>query len=938
MIGLKRLKHKARLPILLFFLFIASHWSVFAQSNEDCLMCHDDPGLSVEKNGKKISLYVTAKSLGGSVHKSLKCTACHEDAAVAEFPHPEGLKPVTCSKCHTEPDKQFEAGVHGQAKRLKSLYAPDCKECHGDHEILSRTDPKSRTYKMNVPVLCGKCHREGAPVARIYNISEHNILENYSSDVHGIGLFKKGLIVSATCNDCHGNHLILPHTSPNSTISVNNIAKTCMTCHTKIEEVHTKIIKGALWEEKPGAIPPCTSCHIPHRVSTQNIVANISDRECIKCHENTTAHMQVGDSTVSLRVDKNDLANSVHKNIACVKCHSDVSSNRPRPCETAGKIDCSACHAEVSALYAGSGHGQAYDKKDKNAPYCTTCHGSHKVKSRYDDTSPSYRANIPKLCGSCHMTNGKANEGTDLHQKNTLADYSSSIHGKGLIEKGLTVSAVCTDCHSTHNILKETNELSTIYTKNVPATCATCHKGIYDEYIKSDHAITKVGKDKRYPTCVDCHNSHVISSTGGDKFMDQVTVQCGTCHEETAKTYMQTYHGKAHTLGYSKAAKCSDCHGSHSILAVNNPKSSVGSLNIIATCQKCHPDANKRFTGYLTHATHHNKEKYGVLFYTFWAMTSLLIGVFLFFGVHLILWFPRSLKSLREKKKKEKEKLQDTLADKYYVKRFSRSQRMTHLFVIISFLMLALTGMILKFSNMAWAAFLADLLGGPQVAGKIHRVGAFITFCYFGFHLFSLISTKIKKRIPIGRFVFGKNSLMFNMQDIRDFGATMKWFVGRGPKPAYGRWTYWEKFDYMAVFWGVAVIGFSGLVLWFPETFTKILPGWLINVAQIIHSDEALLAVGFIFTYHFFNTHLRPDAFPMDTVIFTGLVPFEDFKHDRPREYEELKASGRLKKVMVKKETKSWYYNIIRGFGFVFLSFGLILVCFIIYSMLFGYK
>jgi cytochrome b subunit of formate dehydrogenase len=179
---------------------------------------------------------------------------------------------------------------------------------------------------------------------------------------------------------------------------------------------------------------------------------------------------------------------------------------------------------------------------------------------------------------------------------------------------------------------------------------------------------------------------------------------------------------------------------------------------------------------------------------------------------------------------------------------------------------------------------------------------------------------------------------MFNAQDLRDFGATIKWFIGRGPKPNYGRWTYWEKFDYMAVFWGVAVIGFSGLILWFPETFTKFLPGWLINVAQIIHSDEALLAVGFIFTIHFFNTHLRPDAFPMDTVIFTGLVPFEDFKHDRPREYDELKESGRLKKVMVKKEGKSWYYNIIRGFGFLFVAFGLTLVAFIIYSMLFGYK
>ena len=179
---------------------------------------------------------------------------------------------------------------------------------------------------------------------------------------------------------------------------------------------------------------------------------------------------------------------------------------------------------------------------------------------------------------------------------------------------------------------------------------------------------------------------------------------------------------------------------------------------------------------------------------------------------------------------------------------------------------------------------------------------------------------------------------MPNGQDIKDFVATIKWFVGKGPKPEYGRWTYWEKFDYLAVFWGVAVIGFSGLVLWFPEYFTKVFPGWLINVAHIIHSDEALLAVGFIFTIHFFNTHLRPEAFPMDTVIFTGVVPFEHFKEDRPREYKHLKETGRLKKVLTKREGKQPYENWIKFFGFCFVAFGLIMVGLIVYSMLFGYK
>jgi cytochrome b subunit of formate dehydrogenase len=313
-------------------------------------------------------------------------------------------------------------------------------------------------------------------------------------------------------------------------------------------------------------------------------------------------------------------------------------------------------------------------------------------------------------------------------------------------------------------------------------------------------------------------------------------------------------------------------------------------------------------------------------------MTFLLIGVFGFFGLHLLLWFPRSLMGLKHKRRER-----DSLTDKYFIRRFEPNQRLTHIFVIISFEMLAFTGMILKFSNMEWAGYLARLIGGVHVAGVIHRIGAVITFGYFFFHLFMLIRTKIRKKIPAGRFVFGKSSLMFNKQDVKDFVATIKWFVGRGPRPEYGRWTYWEKFDYMAVFWGVAVIGFSGLILWFPELFTRIFPGWLINVAQIIHSDEALLAVGFIFTIHFFNTHLRPDAFPMDTVIFTGLVPMADYKLERPREYEELKASGRLRKVLVKRETIPAWEKVVKVFGYFFLVFGLTLVGLIIYSVLTGY-
>jgi len=478
--------------------------------------------------------------------------------------------------------------------------------------------------------------------------------------------------------------------------------------------------------------------------------------------------------------------------------------------------------------------------------------------------------------------------------------------------------------------LKEDDERSSVNPKNVPLTCAKCHKGIYDEYKSSDHAIHLDNGDKKFPTCVVCHTAHGVIDIKKDEFMTEITLQCGKCHEKLADSYMETYHGKAYSLGYNKAARCSDCHGAHNILNISNPDSKVGKKNLLNTCQQCHPDANNRFTGFLTHATHNNRDEYPALFYAFWGMTFLLVGVFLFFGIHTILWIPRSLKERRRRK------LLEHKESGLYIRRFTKSQRITHIFVILSFMLLALTGMMLKFANMPWAKTLSSLLGGVENAGSLHRFAAIITFGYFAFHVASLIRTKMKRKIKFSEFIFSGSSLMFNKQDLRDFGATIKWFIGKGPKPAYGRWTYWEKFDYMAVFWGVAVIGLTGLMLWFPEIATMFLPGWFINIAQIIHSDEALLAAGFIFTIHFFNTHFRPEAFPMDTVIFTGHVPAEEYKEDRPKEYEELEKSGRLKEVTVELKTSALRMRVIKIFGFFFLSMGIILTILILYSLLFG--
>src|SRR5512146_2133782 len=228
-----------------------------------------------------------------------------------------------------------------------------------------------------------------------------------------------------------------------------------------------------------------------------------------------------------------------------------------------------------------------------------------------------------------------------------------------------------------------------------------------------------------------------------------------------------------------------------------------------------------------------------------------------------------------------------------YLWRFSPLNRTLHALVIASFLGLALTGLPLKFAYAPWARVLARMVGGLEAAGYIHRVCALITFGYFFTHVAYLISRIITS--PNRKsFFWGPTSMVPQGKDVRDVFQMFKWFFGLAPRPRFDRYSYMEKFDYWGVFWGVAIIGSSGLLLWFPAFFAKLLPGWVFNVATIIHSDEALLATAFIFTIHFFNVHLRPEKFPIDTVIFTGRATTEYMEEEHPLEMERARREGTL--------------------------------------------
>ena len=677
-----------------------------------------------------------------------------------------------------------------------------------------------------------------------------------------------------------------------------------------------------------------------------------SNEDCLDCHTDPTTVRKVNGQEIPLLFATNVFAKSVHAKLNCVDCHVGVKElQHENKLPTPNCVNChdkNEKHEAAGKSYADSIHGMSHKLGASAAANCWDCHGSHGIVPAKHADSPVFKLNLPRTCATCH-TNAAITAEYKMKYPDVASQFNDSIHGRALLKMGLIVAPSCNDCHGVHDIKRGVDRDAKINHANIAKTCGTCHTKIEEIYDKSVHGQLLAKGDKRGPVCTDCHTPHGIETPKNGHFKMMSDARCGKCHEDRLEHYRDTYHGKAMALGKpnvaSEVAACYDCHGHHDVLPPSNPDSKLSKANIVGTCRQCHPDATVRFTDYKPHANPLDGKNYPVLHVVFVGMTSLLIGVFVFFGAHTVAWMGRVAYLYWTDSKKFREAKVSTQTGGEWFTRFVPFERFLHFLVVTSFLLLVITGMPLKFYYTNWAHTLFHFIGGAETARALHRLGAFVTFIYFGLHVVSLIAKcwngrgKIRDaqsgRISIKRLwniLFGPDSMMPTLQDWRDFVAHNKWFFGKGEKPSFDRWTYWEKFDYFAVFWGVAIIGSSGLVMWFPVFFTQWLPGWMINVALIIHSDEALLAAGFIFSIHFFNTHFRIEKFPMDTVIFSGRISKNEMLHERKRWYDRLVAENRLDEHRVRDEWLRWK-SIARSFGYFFFGLGVLLLLLIIYAM-----
>ena len=591
-------------------------------------------------------------------------------------------------------------------------------------------------------------------------------------------------------------------------------------------------------------------------------------------------------------------------NATCLTCHDGKKE----------KLEVSAANGEKRALNAVK--PDKYGKSVHGEMQCVACH-----KDIVDNEAPHKKSDAPKAnCVTCHETLWEAVKKDNLTKEKermglvveNIEAYKKSFHSRPNKEDKSHVNATCDQCHDTHsfNVPPRGTAKRTEWHLGVPNVCGEkCHSDELEEYGGSVHGKEVIGEhNPKAAVCTDCHTSHDIANTSTEGFKTSITKGCGSCHTEELKSYRETYHGQVNMLGYGYTAKCYDCHGSHGITKVDDSDSKVNPKNRLKTCKQCHngkkdlKEATPGFATFGPHANAHDFKKYPEVWVAKNFMIALLIGVFAFFWAHTILWFYREWKDRTVGKHHLRVRVEDIpqgKADKQ-IRRFGPIWRLAHLLFALCTMTLVLTGTSALYADSNWAPVVVGILGGAKAANIIHRVAAtiFLTifFSHFVYMVYSLMISERRKTFKW----FGPDSLVPNWQDLADIIGMFKWFVGLGEKPKFDRWTYWEKFDYWAVFWGVAIIGGSGAMLVFPSVTATFLPGWVFNVLTLVHGEEAFLAAVFLFTVHFFNNHFRPDKLPPpDVVMFTGSVALEEFMSEHPAQYKRLVETGQLDKYLV---------------------------------------
>ncbi len=775
---------------------------VVAGDPDACFDCHDDDGMTMERGGREVSLYVSPEQYAESAHGVVDCVECHVGYDPDEDPHTENPQPIDCGSCHAESARAFQAGGH-------------------------RRD--------------------------------------------------------LSCQSCHRN----THTAR----GLRTGSSRCVSCH----EVAAKEVEGSLHDEDRFG-PSCLDCHGAHRVRSANSAT------CLSCHgEREFVHDHIHGEDIETVLS---YAQSIHgDNIECSDCHAGhtvLSTDDPRSPVSHGNIatTCATCHDDVADEYMASEHGRALASGFEGAPTCTDCHGEHDIHQITDSESPVSRQHEVEVCESCHL-DAEQVTARMTHTTGFVASYDRSVHGVAAAA-GNADAAICSDCHGGHQAMKASNPGSKINQFNIASTCGRCHAEVESVFAGSIHGVALAQGNADSPTCTGCHSEHaIVQHERSDAPVAPLNVSeqvCRPCHEsyklsskygfptDRPSSFGDSYHGLATRFGSDESANCASCHGFHDILPSSDERSKVHPANLQATCGECHPGATARFALGSVHVV--RTPEGDALLYWITTIYILVIAVTIgsMAGHNILDWSRKMINHYRERQRTDTHSPAPTRKRGLYL-RMTVNERIQHGLLAGSFILLTITGFMLKFPDAWWVVFLRESFGVFifDLRGILHRVAAVVMVGDSIYHLYYVIFTSRGRE-----FI---RDIRFRVQDIRDFWQMIRYYLGaRRSRPAFDRFNYIEKSEYWALIWGTVVMTVTGIVLWFENQFMGQFSKLFVDVNETIHYYEAWLAFLAIVVWHFYYVIFNPDVYPMNFTWLTGTITEEEMEHEHPLELQRLKA------------------------------------------------
>jgi formate dehydrogenase gamma subunit len=603
---------------------------------------------------------------------------------------------------------------------------------------------------------------------------------------------------------------------------------------------------------------------------------------CLACHDAASG----GEAAEDAGIDMAAYRRSVHAKLECTECHADAKGDQCK--KGLAKVACGSCHEKEKKSFAAGVHSGA-KTLDGDSVSCSSCHGDHDTLTKKDPKSSVYPTEQPKTCAKCHDAENKiSKKKTSFH----LDEYTKSAHWLGMTDDGLMVSATCISCHGNHDMRSKTDSKSTVYRANLPKTCGKCHEGMSEQYLTGVHGQALVRGSADTPVCTDCHGDHGIRDHEDPKssvFASTVSkTTCPQCHageyinrrygipQGKVQTYADTFHGLADRFGDTTVANCASCHEAHQILPPSDPRSSVAAANLPKTCGSCHPGAGPNFAKGSAHEPASAAAGATVIKWVRWIYIGIIAGTLGGMFLHNALDYYATMRE-RYRANKGKRRYQ----------RFDVGERIQHVVLVLTFIVLAFTGFALKYPDAFWVKPLIHSGFGFLVRGYAHRVAAIIFIVASMYHVYYLAFTS-RGRDQI-------NAMMPTKKDAKDVWHQLRYYVGLERKPAaFPRYSYGEKVEYLALIWGSIVMVITGLILWFEEGALAWLPKWGWDVADLVHLFEAWLATMSILIWHLYAVAFKPSGHGVSMAMATGELTEEEMRHEHAAELETLPASAAI--------------------------------------------